>query len=547
MDFPTEVPSQWREEIITDQTENVPHVPGGETYKKVDTTIIKMIEFHIPVSRTRTQASKYLTPQERDFYFIRKRFQGMHVRVLVPENLPGIVSAVKFIEQGYLPQKTWAAARQQGKASFHVWDYENPNTRPFRMKLQTDYEMNGEIKQLNHIHSLKSAVVNNDIVEHVLTQSPMKNVGFYPERFAVGLHGLPFDYACLYRTIPDEIIQRPNGVAHLPVHGVLNSHHLQKLAAAAGLDPGDWFIREFFVPFILSYTGLGQDRGLWVEAHTQNLTILVESETGRLRKIFFKDLSDVLMGLHTMAVNGLLPELDIQPRARLHEHWVSTGAEHMNTPAYFTFGYPYEALLQLFEDETQKLIFSKIFLSAYLRAIGLDDEIMPKAVTSLINQVGKSPKVMTPFTDSLFIPPNEEMSYEKAVMHIIESLSALRFLSDMIGRLMVVDPQKLAAVPQVRLTEIFQKNLQQKKVNWASVMTNKDHDVLLTTVHTLHYLPVQNGIIAYALAGPDGKHTMPIGTAYMLDERDRKWVNTWAETLRPTPEQRKCLEFFEIQ
>lgn len=165
---------------------------------------------------------------------------------------------------------------------------------------------------------IEREVLINDYVKSQLSKLPTDMQDLTMDSFmGVNLSFLGVPFSVAYRSA-DRLLNKPEGIRVYPGHGLLGcdsciADYAMKWSGVADSEKAvaQWKQQEF-LPKLAKYIAYSHHvLGVSFEAHTQNMVLDIEHETGKIQKIYFRDFADVLLNPIPLLADGRFPQ-DIQ-------------------------------------------------------------------------------------------------------------------------------------------------------------------------------------------------------------------------------------------
>ncbi len=167
---------------------------------------------------------------------------------------------------------------------------------------------------------LEREILVNDYVKSQLSELPIEMRNLSMDSFmAVNLSVLGVPVSVAYRSADKVIADKGVNVKTFPGHGLLgcDSCVLEYARKFAGTDIDDskaidrWKTREL-LPKLAKYMAYANHvLGVSFEAHTQNMIFDIDTNTGKIKDIYFRDFADVLLNpIPLLAANKLPKNID---------------------------------------------------------------------------------------------------------------------------------------------------------------------------------------------------------------------------------------------
>jgi hypothetical protein len=527
-ELPKSVPQVWRDEIFADQSQNIPS-RVDEIHDASRRNVEEVQEYLVPVKDIEFAASKTLTPEELKEFFVRKGKKEF-LRVYVPAGNDKLKTARTKLRKKYgEPHRLLAGTRIQGKATYHVWDPAKPDGEAFRLKMFY-YGLGSEGRPIHHnnFQGGIDAIRTNDWLTEIEKRSPIEGATFYREIFAAQIKGLGTNLNFLIRRPPPAAYAREEGRLFLPLHGVLSSNYVQEFAAAQNRTPQEWIFEEY-LPKLAKFTALTNVTwGVWIEAHSQNLSVLVDRFTGKIIQIYFKDLADIMMSPFLQAIHGVLPAYEHRPQALLNENWLTADADDEYAGA-FSGDFLLSSITNWTKNKTAARKSAARFIKEYQRQL-------PGAKLSNVTrhylkamEAGRDPMVRYNYNVKSERPRPSEDDYIAAFIHIVDDLMTW---DNTTRRALVNFPKLLTAQVdrdlELKLHDWTLEQMEKEMFSWAFKEAHqyyKSRVALAKRKEPLRLIPVHNGVMAVSEGG------YFFGLAYGFNAEQLEEINKAAELL----------------
>lgn len=516
----------YRDEVLLDQADNV--VGRRDEIRGADErAVLSVLEFHVPVEQTEVTMSSRLSKDEADRFFVIENGARKFLRVWIPENNVKLKETITKLKRLFgEPLRPFAASRLQGKATYHVWQDGASDEQAFRLKVPYKGVGSSGEKVVHNSYAVGArAVMVSDILAGIQERKPIPGVDYYREIFVANLTvpGLPYNF--LIRQPPQAAYRRSESQGFLPLHGLLGSTALDRLALAKGLTPVQWIMQEYLPKLASTMAKLNFGWGAWLEAHTQNLSVLVNYETGEIEVLYFKDLADLMLSPFYQATAGVLPAYRDVPDARLNEEWISNNgqAEFAGPFAYY---YLWQAVTSWSGEQKLRAQSVATFLKAYLRetrGVMLKTEF--ETYLKMMEK-GRDPVLVYQFSPYNRILEDDASGSAAAFLMIMESAA---WWKTGVNRALATYPMlpglAIDKEPHKKLVRLAKKYLARGHLNWAFANARQIHtrDVIAKTKMTA--IPVENGIL-YGTSAP-----YFYGVIYAMSDEDREFVNAQARAI----------------
>jgi hypothetical protein len=527
-ELPKSVPPVWRDEIFADQSQNMAS-RANEIYDASHRNVEEVHEYLVPVKDTEVMSSKTLTPEELKEFFVKKGGKEF-LRVYVPAGNDKLKTARTKLKKKYgEPHRLLAGTRLQGKATYHVWDPSRPDSDAFRLKMFY-YGLGSEGRPIHHnnFQGGIDAVRTNDWLTEIEERSPIEGVGFYREIFAAKINGLGTNLNFLIRRPPSVAYTRQDGQLFLPLHGVLSSNYVQEFAAAQNRTPQEWIFEEF-LPQLAKFAALTNITwGTWIEAHSQNLSVLVDRHSGKILKIYFKDLADIMMSPFLQAIHGVLPAYEHRPQAVLNENWITADADNEYAGA-FSGDFLISSITNWTKDVTATRKSVARFVKEYQRQ--LHDAKIDKLNRHYLKalEAGRDPMVRYNYSFEAVQPRDFQNDYDAAFIHIMDDLmdwdNTVRWALANLPKLQTAQVERDL---ELKLRDWSLEQMDKGMFNWAFKGAHQYYNasvVLPKKKDRLRMVPVRNGVMAASESG------YFFGLAYGFSAEQLEEINKAAELL----------------
>lgn len=163
---------------------------------------------------------------------------------------------------------------------------------------------------------LEREILVNDYIKSQLSELPVDMQKMSMDSFmAVNLTVLGVPFSVAYRSADRILSEKPSGVKTYPGHGLLGCDVcLRDLALRLFPDARDeskaidlWKTKEL-LPRLAKYMAYSHHvLGASFEAHTQNMVFDVDTLTGKIKDVYFRDFADVLLSPVPLLAEGRLP------------------------------------------------------------------------------------------------------------------------------------------------------------------------------------------------------------------------------------------------
>lgn len=162
---------------------------------------------------------------------------------------------------------------------------------------------------------IEREILVNDYVKSQLPELPANMRDLTMDSFmGVNLSFLGIPHSVAYRSA-DRLMNKPEGIRVYPGHGLLGcdacvvDYAIKKTGIADSEKAVAKWKQQEFLPKLAKYIAYSHHvLGVSFEAHTQNMVLDIEHDTGEIKKIYFRDFADVLLNPIPLLAEGRLPQ-----------------------------------------------------------------------------------------------------------------------------------------------------------------------------------------------------------------------------------------------
>lgn len=373
---PFTVPEPFLEEVDFDQMHNT-RWRGGQAVELKQTAPIPIYEFRLSTVDARLHAARKAKELLAGSIY---DYSDWIATIWIP-SLPDIPGLDELKRQFGEPTRVLAGARLLGKATFHVWDPARPQLHPLRVKFQV--KMNN--KFYNDALAAENSVKSFEVIQNLFAAKPHPTAWFYPEPLGVTVPlSNTFSFSMIVRTIPHASTPLPNHRRVVPLHGFLNSIYLRQMARARGQTDLQWILSEYIPKLARMLAYFHFEMGIWIEAHSQNLSIVLNTETGEIESFGVKDADDVLFAPFFWHMNDIHIERASTLPFRLNEYWdmyeSNIHPRAASMAGHHATDFVRQSIAGVTHDSTTKQELLGRFIRKYLQASGLElRDLSPQA------------------------------------------------------------------------------------------------------------------------------------------------------------------------
>lgn len=351
------------------------------------THLIPIFEFRVPKQRLRihalSDASQFLkgTPYDPD---------ADELQIWIP-NLPEFTSYQKLVKEFGPPVRELIGVRLQGKASFHIWDHRRPDLMPIRAKFQRAGGWDGK-KIFNGELAVENSVRSYAVIRDLDTQKPHPSAQFFPEPFGVTVPLLDgSSYSMILRAIPYARHRLAPHQHVWPLHGFLNSFQVRAMAQAQRRTDLDWIKLEYLKKLAEMIAHFQFEQGVWIEGHSQNMSIVVNSQTGIIEFFWIKDADDVMFAPFFWHLNRLRIANAKALPFRLNEHWESWGQvihpKASSSAGIHATDFLIQSIAGVTNDRSVIQELSAQFVRHYLDAIHMNRDELSTPIQAILSEL----------------------------------------------------------------------------------------------------------------------------------------------------------------
>lgn len=287
---PPKVPRKWSRLVELDQSKNVDS-RKGEILSEAEQVSRAVYHWDIPAEQVDHLESKYITDAEKGFATVVKQGRKyVRVFILNQADMPFEDMKSRFGE----PVQQYWAKKLQSHSTYFVWDPSNPSEVPYFLKMQSDKSKDGKEDIVNRWSQCEWAIEKNDVVEGLLRDSPDPRATLFPERFAAGVKSVQYAYS-LRSVMPIGEARFPDSEI-LPLHGFLGSAELiEDTAQKMKMSSDQWIETVYFKRLAEFLVKMNYGYGLFLEAHTQNLLVIMNKKSGDILGFVSRDMMDIML------------------------------------------------------------------------------------------------------------------------------------------------------------------------------------------------------------------------------------------------------------
>lgn len=503
------LPEYWHNYILTEQLHQ-PMERINQIYGPEIRTTITFHEYWVPADNTEVVASS-------DLNLLEESVTKNKVRILVPAE-----STLSYVEHSYYqslvaelgePFRKWIGYRMQGHSSYMIWPkgqdqknlplfikVESPQKLPTKKSVVIDGVVTAkeEFAVSNGYKAAQEAVGIDSFINKVSRENPSLNLKFWAEPLAVTYYGRKESFTFSMRTLPERKHWDQEGLLLLPLHGFLGSPWPAKFARSANLEEYEWY-NEYAKELAKYFVHLNFKAGIWPAAHTQNLTIVIDTKKNKIKDFIFKDLSDTLVSPLILALNdiGTLIPADSAVKI-LSKDWLEGTSAQLN-PASYHLDYSSSSLTGFFKADNWRLTSLYTFFDTMMKEFNIDPSRLTPKVKLILDRI-KSGQYQ-----SLTITYGQKThtGTDAAYFILFEEIYKLALQDMLIKKLKSMDAELV--VTQAQLKELFDKSLAERHIQWAW-SDSRSHYSKRSKQNAVKYLVTKQGVLAY-----DAKTFSPIG------------------------------------